>query len=99
MNKNEFKGLFSKLDKMRNDLEDTVGREVKLSISSSLDNQITLEIENHIFLSQLHAIIDYFKPLGYYLHDIEAEDYRIILDFYDFTGDENERDGEGNKED
>jgi len=84
MNKNEFKGLFSILDKMRVDIERIIGRGVKLSISCSLNNQVTLEIENHVFLSQLQAIIDYFKPLGYYLHDIEAEDYRIILDFYDF---------------
>ena len=100
MNKNEFKALFSKLDRMRVDIEGIIGRGVKLSITSSLDSQITLEIENHIFSYQLEAIIDYFKPLGYYLNDIEAEHYRIVLDFsdfYEFMSDENERDGEGNK--
>ena len=98
MNKKQFNRLLSGIEKIRNDIEDISNAEARLIIKAHyISNIITVEIKNHVSLSQLMEITEYFKTLGYYLHEIEAEDYLILLNFYDFEEAKNERDGEGNK--
>jgi hypothetical protein len=83
MNKKQFNDLLSKMHKIKEDIENTSGVEARLIIKTSYFSTIVLEIKYRVSLNQLEEIINYFKSLGYYLHEIEAEDYYILLHFDD----------------